>query len=135
MPDDQAQRSFLTVAGLAGEQAAALLRLDAQLLELEMKDKASAVARSVAWGLAAIALLGIGTFVVVLGLVGVLVALGIAPFIAAFAVGAVLCAVGALSALRARSVLNGWSIVPRRTLGQIRQDAEAVKEGLRNGFC
>jgi len=134
MADDQAQRSLLSLAGLAGEQAATLLRLDAQLLELEMKEKVSAVARCGAWGLAAVVLLAIGAVVVVLGFVYLLIALGMAPFAAAFVVGALLCAGGVLSALRARAVMNGWSIVPRRTLAQVRQDAEAVKEGLRNGF-
>jgi hypothetical protein len=119
---------------LAGEQAATLLHLDARLLELEMKEKAGALARSGAWGLAAIALAGMGTFVVVLGLVGVLVALGMALFVAAFVVGAVLFAVGALFALRARSVLVGWSVVPRRTVEQVRQDAAAIREGFRNGI-
>jgi len=134
MADDRAQPSLLTVAGLAGEQAATLLHLDARLLELEMKEKAGALARSGAWGLAAIALAGMGTFVVVLGLVGVLVALGMALFAAAFVVGAVLFAVGALSALRARSALVGWSVVPRRTVEQVRQDAAAIREGFRNGI-
>jgi hypothetical protein len=134
MAQDQAQHSLLTAASLAGQQAATLLRLDVQLLELEMKEKALILALSGAWGLGAIVLLVMGTLVCVLGLVVALIAFGMVPFAAAFIVGIALCAIGGLSAWKARSMLQGWSLTPTRAVAQLRRDAEAVREGLRNGI-
>lgn len=134
MTDDQAQRPFFAAASLAGQQAVALLRLDAQLLDLEMKQKGWVLALSGAWGVASVILLATGALVCVFGLVAVLVALGLPPFAAAFVVGALSCVVGGLCGWRARALLKGWSPVPQRTMAQLRQDAEALREGLRHGI-
>jgi len=79
-------------------------------------------------------LLGLfGVAILAQGLVGLLIFVGVPWVIAPFLVALAFFVVGGIFLLKARRAMSSWSLMPQKTIGQVRKDFEAVREGLQNG--
>jgi len=133
MSDDAGGLGLFALLRAAQAQLTTLLRLDARLLQLEMKAKASDALKLCVWiGIAV--LLGLfGVAILAQGLVGLLIFVGVPWVIAPFLVALAFFVVGGIFLLKARRAMSSWSLMPQKTIGQVRKDFEAVREGLQNG--
>lgn len=113
-----------SVIGSAG----ALAMAEIGLLGAEMRGKMKAGLTPVIMAGAAASLLLTGSFVFSIALVLVLVHLEVAPHLAALAVAAAFLLAGAGLLMAALSGLRKLDLTPARTLAQLREDLNILKE-------
>ena len=123
---------FLTLLRAAQAQLATQLRLDARLLQLELKAKASDGLMLCVWLAAAVLLAAFGAIICAQGFVGVLIYFGVPWVVAPFAVALVFLAFAGIFYAKARRAMAAWSPIPHETFDQVRKDFEAVREGFQN---
>jgi Putative Actinobacterial Holin-X, holin superfamily III len=128
MAEERAHAPLLTIVTLATRQFRTLLRLDAQTLRAEIKEKASDIASSGVWLLIAFAMGLLGLFSLVQGLIALFVYMGLSFVAAPFVVGAILIAVATAFFIRGQSILNNWTALPVKTFSQVRKDIDAIEE-------
>ncbi len=114
------------------EQSSRLIRSEIELAKAELSRKAKAGAIG-AGLLAGAALFGFFGFAVVLTTIILALSLVIEPWLAALIVALVLLAIAAVLALLGKKSLDkGVPPKPERTAENVKQDVQAVKEGLRS---
>jgi Flp pilus assembly protein TadB len=114
------------------EQSSRLLRSEIELAKAELSRKAKAGAIG-AGLLAGAALFGFFGFAVVLATIILALSLVLEPWLAALIVALVLLVVAAVLALAGKKSLEkGVPPTPERTTENVKQDVQAVKEGLRS---
>lgn len=132
MSENAGSLGFLALLKAAQAQLSTQLRLDARLLQLELKAKASDALMLCVW-LAIAALMALfGAVISAQGVVGLLIFVGVPWVIAPFVVAFAFLAVGAFFFMKARRAMTQWTPIPQQTIGQMRKDFEAVREGLQN---
>ena len=130
MAEQRNQASYPDLLRSALAQFLGLLRVDAQLAQLEMREKASEVIRSGALIGTAAMLAFLGCFSLLEGLIVLLVYLGIPAVASPFIVAAGLFALAVALYFIGRSILKDWTPLPTRAISNVRKDLEAVKEGV-----
>ena len=132
MPDNASGLGFLVLLRAAQAELSTQLRLDARLLQLELKAKASDALLLCAWVAVAALMALLGVVIATQGLVGVLVLYGAPWVIAPFVVAVAFLAGGGFSLAKASRAMAIWSLIPQQTIGQVRKDFETVREGFQN---
>ena len=123
---------FFALLRAAQAQLITQLRLDARLLQLELKAKASDAVMLCVWLAVAVVLALFGAVILSQGLVGLLIYFGVSWVIAPFLVAFAFFVAGGLFLMKARRAISSWSLMPQQTFGQVRKDFEAVREGWQN---
>lgn len=132
MPDNAGDLGFLALVMAARAQLSTQLRLDARLLQLELKAKATDALRLCVWVAVAAFMALLGVIIAAQGLVGLLVFYGVPWVIAPFVVAVAFLAGGGFSLAKASRAMAIWSLIPQQTIGQVRKDFETVREGFQN---
>jgi hypothetical protein len=130
MAEPREPLSYPDLLRVALDQLLGLVRVDARLAQLEMKEKASAVVRASALIGGAAMLVLLGCFSLIQGLIVLLIHLGIAAVISPFLVAALFFALAVILYFVGRSILAGWTPLPTRAISNVHKDFEAVKEGV-----
>lgn len=130
MAEQREPLPFQGLLRLALDQLLGLLRVNARLAQMEMKEKASAVVRASALIGGAAVLLLLGCFSLVQGLIVLLIHLGIAAVISPFLVAALFFVLAIILYFVGRSILADWTPLPTRAISNVHKDFEAVKEGV-----
>jgi len=126
--EDRSDRSLGTLFSDLSRQLSTLVRQEIDLARTEVTTTATESARDAG-------LIGAGGVLLHAALLGalatvvlILVKLGIEPWLAALLVTVAVAVVGAALALRGRDQLRQRSLVPKRTMETLRDDAEWAKE-------
>jgi len=126
--DDRDDRSLGRLFSDLSRQLSTLVRQEIELARTEITANATETARDAS-------LIGAGGVLLHAALLGafatvvlVLVQLGLDPWLAALVVTAVVAVIGLALTLRGRDQLRQRSLVPKRTVETLRDDAEWAKE-------
>lgn len=126
--EDRSDRSLGTLFSDLSRQLSTLVRQEIDLARTEVTTTATESARDAG-------LIGAGGVLLHAALLGalatvvlILVKLGIEPWLAALLVTVAVAVLGAALALRGRDQLRQRSLVPKRTMETLRDDAEWAKE-------
>ena len=114
-------------------QGSTLARLDMQIFRAEVKHKALDVLSSGAYGVAALVCFLLGAFALVEFLILAIMLSGISAVTASLVVAGVLFLAGAFSLILARRAVKGLSLLPDKTVHQVKSDLAALIEGIRYG--
>ena len=132
MSDNAGGLGFLALLRAAQAQLATQLGLDARLLHLELRAKASDALMLCVWLAVAVVMALFGAVIFAQGLVAALIYFGVPWVVAPFIVALAFFAAGGIFFVKARRAMAAWSLIPEQTIGQVRKDFEAVKEGFQN---
>lgn len=133
MQDRREERPFSHVLGEAVRQGSTLARLDIEILRAEVKGKALTLVASGAYGIAALAFFFLGAFALVEFLILAVVHLGVGALWAPLLIGGLLLLAGFGSLVLSQRAIKGMSILPDKTLHQMRSDFAALMKGARYG--
>jgi hypothetical protein len=130
MVEQREPLSYPDLLRVALDQLLGLLRVDARLAQLEMKEKASAVVRAGALIGGAAILVLLGCFSLIQGLIVLLIHLGVAAVVSPFVVAALFFVLAVVLYFAGRSILADWTPLPTKAISNVHKDFEAVKEGV-----
>jgi hypothetical protein len=121
-------RSLGQLLGDLSRQFSTLVRQEIDLARTETTARVSAVSRDAALIGAGAALGYAGLLFLLAAFVAVLIQAGLDPWFSALLVGAVTLAIGGALVWRGREGLRTTNVVPERTIGTLKDDAEWAKE-------
>ena len=124
-------RSLGQLLGDLSRQFSTLVRQEIDLARTETTARVTAVSRDAALIGAGAALGYAGLLFLLAALVALLIQAGLDPWLSALLVGAVTLAIGGALAWRGREGLRTTSVVPERTIGTLKDDAEWAKEQIK----
>ena len=106
-----------------------LLRLEAELFQRELGEKAGRLGRGIA-ALAAGGFVAFSGWLVLLAAAVLALSLVLRPWLAALIVGIAVLLIGGILLLLGKRWLDAQRLVPRRTLNTVREDGAWIKERL-----
>ena len=124
-------RSLGQLLGDLSRQLSTLVRQEIDLARTETTARVSAVSRDAALIGAGAALGYAGLLFLLAALVALLIQAGLDPWLSALLVGAAMLAIGGALAWRGREGLRTTNVVPERTIGTLKDDAEWAKEQIK----
>ena len=124
-------RSLGQLLGDLSRQLSTLVRQEIDLARTETTARVTAVSRDAALIGAGAALGYAGFLFLLVALVALLIQAGLDPWLSALLVGAVTLAIGGALVWRGREGLRTTSVVPERTIGTLKDDAEWAKEQIK----
>jgi uncharacterized membrane protein len=133
MEDGREARPLGRVVGETMRHGSALAQLDLKILQAETKQKALSVLSSGAYGITALIFFLLAGFALVEFLILAIVLSGISAVIASLIVCGVLVVAGSISLLLAKRAVAGFSLVPAKTVEQVKSDLAALMRGIRYG--
>jgi len=100
--------------------------------QAEMKAKGAVLVSTAMYGGVALLCAGLGAVAATATLVLFLVWLGLAPVLSALIVTVLLFVVGGALVMRARTLIQGWTVMPERTIAAVRADVATLREAVAN---
>ena len=124
------ERALGDLIGQVSSDASLLLKQEIALAKAELNEKAARLRTQATFIAAGAVALYTGALALVAGLI--LLIAEVAPaWVAALLVGTAIATVGAVLLLRGKNNLEKLDLKPERTVSNLRQDVEAVKEAVR----
>ena len=124
-------RSLGQLFGDLSRQLSTLVRQELDLARTETTARVSAVSRDAALIGAGAALGYAGLLFLLVAVVALLIQAGLDPWLSALLIGAVTLAIGGALVWRGREGLRTTNVVPERTIGTLKDDAEWAKEQIK----
>jgi Putative Actinobacterial Holin-X, holin superfamily III len=124
-------RSLGQLLGDLSRPPSTLVRQEIDLARTETTARVTAVSRDAALIGAGAALGYAGLLFLLVALVALLIQAGLDPWLSALLVGAVTLAIGGALVWRGREGLRTTNVVPERTIGTLKDDAEWAKEQIK----